>query len=119
METEQTYVLLPDEDYKDFLQRVFDAQPDQEPLRMLGVLAEIVVTELHGQPYHLTAAADAEGLTLTFTHEGKPIDGRMVKVIADSIADSRYRHDRQGRRHVMTLRCLFRQTTAAATDRMV
>ena len=104
MEQERKYTSDVGEDYKSFLSRVFADQADAEPLRIVSVLTEIIVTELHGQPYQLSAIADPKGLTLTVSHEGHPIDGRMVKVIEDSIDEAFYRHDRQGR-HELTIRC--------------
>ena len=108
MEQEQTEVLMPDEDYKDFLRRIFADRPDAEPLRILGILAEIIVIELHGQPYRLSATADAKGLSLTFTHDGDPIDGRMVRVIEESIDEIHYHHNRQGH-HELTIRRILQR----------
>ena len=103
MEQERKYTSDDREDYKSFLSRVFADQADAEPLRIVSVLTEIIVTELHGQPYQLSAIADPKGLTLTVIHEGHPIDGRMVKVIENGIDEAHYRHDRQGR-HELTIR---------------
>ena len=108
MEQEQTEVLMPDEDYKDFLRRIFADRPDAEPLRILGILAEIIVIELHGQPYRLSATADAKGLSLTFTHDGDPIDSRMVRVIEESIDETHYHHNRQGH-HELTIRRILQR----------
>ena len=103
MEQERKYTSDVGEDYKSFLNRVFADQPDTEPLRIVSMLAEIIVTELHGLSYQLSAIADPKGLSLTVSHDGHPIDGRMVKVIEDSIDEAHYRHDRQGH-HELTIR---------------
>ena len=83
MEQEKKYTIDYDEDYLEFIRRVIADQPDHEPLRIVEQLVEIALGELKGHPCDISAAVSEERMKVTIRHNGKQIDGRMIRVMGD------------------------------------
>jgi hypothetical protein len=82
-EHEKTYRSEGDECTMDFVRRVVNDQSDREPLRIVEQLVEIVVDELKDRPCDISAAVSVKRMKVTLRHNGKPIDERIMRLMAD------------------------------------
>lgn len=82
-DNDKTYRPDDNEDALEFVRRVISEQPDQEPLRIVGQLVEIAVTELKGRSCDISAEVSDKRMKVTLCHSGHQIDGRMIHVMHD------------------------------------
>ena len=93
MEIVKNYKQEEGEDTLGFVRRVIAEQTNQEPLRTVVQLVEIVVSELKGTPCNITATTSDKVMKVTICHSGKPIDKRMLDVMRDHTDYIDYYHD--------------------------
>ena len=104
MDQEKTYTIDYDEDDLEFIRRVIAEQPDHEPLRIVELLVEIALGELKGRPCDISAAVSEERMKVTIRHNGKQIDGRMIRVLGDFTDRVDYHPDGDNDHWVLTIR---------------
>ena len=102
MNNEKTYRLDWDEDAREFVRRIHNAQDDCEPLRIVEQLVGIVVDELKDRPYDASAFVTAQRMKVTLRHQGRPIDERMVRVMGNHTDRVDYRSE--GDDWILTIR---------------
>lgn len=102
MNNEKTYKLDWDEDAREFVRRIINAQDDCEPLRIVEQLVGIVVDELKDRPYDASAFVTSQRMKVTLCHQGRPIDARMVRVMGNHTDRVDYRSE--GDDWILTIR---------------
>ncbi len=88
----QHFELTEGEDYKDFLRRIL-AEWSPGLIAKIANMLEIIVTELHGRPYSLTATINDDEIEFVFLHRGRQIDKMMLHIIDDLFDKTNYHHE--------------------------
>ena len=80
---EKIYKPEDDEGVLAFVSRVINEQSNCKPLRIVEQLVEIAVGELKGRPCDISVAVSDKRMKVAICHSGKPINERMVWLMAD------------------------------------
>ncbi len=78
-----SYKPLPEESFNHFIKRIADARVDKETINKVGIIAELAVTELHEQPYEVSADLSDEELVIRIVHKGKALRKDIIMLLND------------------------------------